>query len=215
MYCGHRVACRQLRHLDTPRVEEGAGADDESVGLLAPNNFEGGIDLAAGIRVEHLDLQSHGPSRRLHVSQRDLGQRSKGWVDQHGHTSCGGQQLAQEFEPLCYQFTPAPIAAIAITAPDICSRSAYRESCGSALQVACYRSPAAWCDALAASANPFSSSVFSVRASPRIKAVRDSLSFKRRSRPECRMPLHLSALRSAEFVEDIELERDVACLLAA
>src|SRR6516164_11107286 len=109
--------------------------------------------------------------------------------------------------------TPHPLvarsrAAIAITAPDICSRSAYRESCGSARQVACYRSPAAWCDALAASANPFSSSVFSVRASPRIKAVRDSLSFKRRSRPECRMPLHLSALRSAEFVEDIELERD-------
>jgi len=25
------------------------------------------------------------------------------------------------------------------------------------------------------------------------------------------MSLHLSALRSAEFVEDIELERDVAC----
>ena len=106
-------------------------------------------------------------------------------------------------------------AAIAITAPDICSRSAYLESCGSARQVACYRSPAAWRDALAASANPFSSSVFSVRASPRIKAVRDWLSFKRRSRPECRMPLHLSALRSAEFMEDIELERDVACLLAA
>src|SRR5215470_2329715 len=70
-------------------------------------------------------------------------------------------------------------------------------------------------DALAASANPFSSSVLSVRASPRIKAVRDSLSLKRRSRPECRMSLHLSALRIAEFVEDIEFERDVACLLAA
>ena len=92
--------------------------------------------------------------------------------------------------------TPHPFAArsraaIAITAPDICSRSAYLESCGSARQVACYRSPAAWCDALAASANPFLSSVFSVRASPRIKAVRDTLSFKRRSRPECRMPLPL------------------------
>src|SRR5215468_960647 len=65
MYCGHRVACRQLRHLDTPRVEERARPDDEGVGLLAPNDFEGGIDLAASIRVEHLDLQSHGASRRL------------------------------------------------------------------------------------------------------------------------------------------------------
>src|SRR5262249_10576487 len=111
MYCGYRVACRQLRYLDTPRVEEGAGADDEGVGLLVPNNFEGGIDLAAGIGVEHLDLQSHGASRRLHVSQRDLGQRSKGWIDQHGHTSCGRQQLAQEFESLCCQFTPEPTDA--------------------------------------------------------------------------------------------------------
>src|SRR6516164_8296582 len=116
MECGHRVACRQLRHLDTPRVEERAGPDDEGVGLLAPNDFEGGIDLAASIRVEHLDLQSHGASRRLHVSQRDLGQRSKGWIDQHGHTSCGGHQLAQEFEPLCYQFTPEPIDTCQVAA---------------------------------------------------------------------------------------------------
>src|SRR5215813_2458612 len=112
MDCGHRVACRQLRHLDTPRVEEGAGADDEGVGLLAPNNFEGGIDLAAGICVEHLDLQSHGASRRLHVSQRDLGQRSKGRVDQHGHTSCGGQQLAQEFEPLATNSPPSQLIPV-------------------------------------------------------------------------------------------------------
>src|SRR5215831_21246641 len=101
MYCGHRVACRQLRHLDTPRVQEGAGSDDEGVVLLAPNNLEGGIDLAASIGVEYLDLQSHGASRRLYVSQRDLGQRRKGWIDQDGHTSRRGHQLAEKFEPLC------------------------------------------------------------------------------------------------------------------
>src|SRR2546429_2968150 len=46
-----------------------------------------------------------------------------------------------------------------ITEPDICSRSAYRESCGFARQAACYRSPAAWRGAFAASANPVSRSV--------------------------------------------------------
>jgi len=102
--------------LDTPRVEERAGADEEGVGSLAINDFEGGIDLAASIRVQHLDLQSHGGSCRVHVSQRDLGQRSKGWIDQHGHTSRCGYQLAQKFEPLCCQFAPEPIDACQIAA---------------------------------------------------------------------------------------------------
>src|SRR5262249_58955125 len=41
-----------------PRVEEGAGADEDGVEFLAPNNFESGVDFAGSIRVEHLYLQS-------------------------------------------------------------------------------------------------------------------------------------------------------------
>src|SRR5262249_2620008 len=81
MCCGHRVTGCQLRHLHAPRVEEGAGADEQSVRSLALNDLEGGIDPTAGLRVEHLDLQSDGARRRLHVSQRDLSQRRKGWID--------------------------------------------------------------------------------------------------------------------------------------
>src|SRR6516164_8762820 len=114
MCCWHRVACGQLHHLDTPRVEEGAGADEDGVEFLAPNNFEGGVDFAGSIRVEYLDLQSYGASRRLHVSQRVLGQRGKSWIDQHGHTTCAGHQLAKEFEPLCRQFAAEPIDACQI-----------------------------------------------------------------------------------------------------
>ena len=59
------------------------------------------------------------------------------------------------------------------TASDICSRSACRESCGSAQQGACYRSPAACRGAFAASADPFPGFVSLVRASQQIKAVSD------------------------------------------
>jgi hypothetical protein len=77
-------------------------------------------------------------------------------------------------------------AVIATTAPDICSRSACRESCGSDRPVACYPSQAAGCGAFAALANPFSSSAFLACAWLQIKVVRQRPSFKRRSPPECR-----------------------------
>ena len=50
--------------------------------------------------------------------------------------------------------------AIPITAPDICSHNASRESCGSDRTIACCRSQVASRGAFLASANPFSSSVF-------------------------------------------------------
>ena len=72
------------------------------------------------------------------------------------------------------------------TALDIYSRNVCREFCGSAQQGACWQSRAACRGAFAASANPLSRSVFLVRASRQIKVVRCQLSFKERSRPECR-----------------------------
>src|SRR5258708_26992116 len=66
----------------TPSVEEGVVADEERVGSLAYNSREGRIDLAAGAGVEDLDLQSHGAGIRCHVSQRRLGIRCLGRIDE-------------------------------------------------------------------------------------------------------------------------------------
>ncbi len=84
---GDRVARRQSGQLDTPAGEEGVAADEERVGPLAHKSCEGRIDLAAGAGVEDLDLQPHGAGSRFHVSQRGLGIRSIGRIDEHGHTS--------------------------------------------------------------------------------------------------------------------------------
>src|SRR6266851_4181872 len=76
--------------------------------------------------------------------------------------SCGGPGRIQNFEAQRSR----------LTAPDICSRSACRESCGSARQGACFRSPAACRDPFAASADPYRGSVSLVHAS-QFKAVKD------------------------------------------
>ena len=98
-----------MDQLDTPAGEKGVGADEERVGPLAHKRCEGRIDLAAGAGVEDLDLQPHGAGSRFHVSQRGLGSRSIGWIDEHGHTSGCGHQLAQEFQPLCRQLATEKI----------------------------------------------------------------------------------------------------------
>src|SRR5262245_40336138 len=59
VYCGDPAACRQEGHLDTPVDEKGAGADKKRIGALAHNSCEGRIDLAAGVRVQDLNLQPH------------------------------------------------------------------------------------------------------------------------------------------------------------
>src|SRR5262249_737035 len=102
---GNPIACRQSGKLHAAADEEGVVANEKSIGSLAHKTCEGRINLAAGAGVEKLDLQSHGASSRLHVSQRDLCVRSIGRVGQQSNTSGCGHQLAQEFEPLCYQLT--------------------------------------------------------------------------------------------------------------
>ena len=92
-----------MDQLDTPAGEKGVAADEEGVGPLAHERCEGRIDLAAGAGVEDLDLQPHGASSRFHVSQRGLGNGSIGRIDEHGHASGRGHQLAQELQPLCHQ----------------------------------------------------------------------------------------------------------------
>src|SRR5262249_10875831 len=102
---GNPIACRQSGKLHAAAGEEGVVANEKSIGSLAHKTCEGRINLAAGAGVEKLDLQSHGASSRLHVSQRDLCVRSIGRVGEQSNTSGCGHQLAQESEPLCYQPT--------------------------------------------------------------------------------------------------------------
>ena len=42
---------------------------------------------------------------RFHLSQRGLGIRSIGRIDEHGNPSRSGHQLTQEFQPLRRQFS--------------------------------------------------------------------------------------------------------------
>ena len=79
---GHPVDRRQKGQLDTPTVEEGAGADKEGVRSLARNTREDRIDPRVGVGVGGMDLQPHGLSSRLYVSQRGLGM--KGRIEKHG-----------------------------------------------------------------------------------------------------------------------------------
>ena len=107
--CRNRVACRQLGQLDTPVGQEGGGANEEGVGSLACKRRERGIDLAAVAGVEDLDLQPLGAGSRFHASHCSLGIGSIGRIDEHGNTNGPGHQLAQEFQPLCSQFSSEKI----------------------------------------------------------------------------------------------------------
>ena len=103
IYRGNPVERRQLDQLDTPAGEGRAGADEKGVGPLAHKSRECRIDLAAAAGVEDLDLQPHGAGGRLDVSQSWTSVSRIGRIDEHGHTSRSGHQLAQEFQPLCRQ----------------------------------------------------------------------------------------------------------------
>src|SRR5262249_57417373 len=59
-----REARCEVDQLDAPGEEEGVGVDEKRVGALARKRCEGHIDLAAGVGVEHLDLQPHGARTR-------------------------------------------------------------------------------------------------------------------------------------------------------
>src|SRR5262249_8001253 len=61
------VECCQLGQLDPSTVQERGDPDEDGIGALATNSFEGGIDLRTAVGVEDLDLQPNGASRRLHL----------------------------------------------------------------------------------------------------------------------------------------------------
>ena len=71
---------RQIDQLNTSADEEAVATNEEGIGPLASKGCEGCIDLAAGAGVEDLDLQPHGASSRVHVSQGSA-RHSWHWLD--------------------------------------------------------------------------------------------------------------------------------------
>ena len=88
--------------MDAPGGEEGVGVDEKRVGPLARKRCEGRVDLAAGVGVEHLDLQPHGARTRCRIPHRGLGRRIMR-ADEHGNASGCRHHLTQEFQPLGHQ----------------------------------------------------------------------------------------------------------------
>ena len=86
---------REQSQLDTPGIDEGAATDEKGVGPVAREGRERRSYLAAGAGVEDLNLQSHGAGGRLDISQRRLGNRCMGRIDQHRDARCPRHQLAQ------------------------------------------------------------------------------------------------------------------------
>src|SRR6476660_799304 len=103
VYCGNRVACRQLSQLDPPVEQERCAADDEGVRSLTHKSSECSIEFKAVAGVENLDLQPHGASNCSDISQYRISAGSIRRIDEHGNTNSSGHQHTQEFQPLCRQ----------------------------------------------------------------------------------------------------------------
>ena len=91
--------------------EERGNRDEHGIGPFTSDAVERGIDLAAGVRVEHLDLQPERASGRFHVSQCDFRYRPTSRIDEDGHTSHAGHQLTQELQLLRRQLDHEKVVA--------------------------------------------------------------------------------------------------------
>ena len=85
-------------------MKNGVAADEEGVGPLAHESCEGRIDLAAGADVETW-ICSPMARAAASTSLTVVSVCGIGWIDEHGHTSGSGHQLAQEFQSLCRQLS--------------------------------------------------------------------------------------------------------------
>src|SRR5262249_7227547 len=105
-----RVARSQEDQLDTSADKKGATADEKRIGSIARKCCEGRIDVLAGAGIKGLDLQTHGARSRVHVSQYGLGVCVRR-IDEHGDVTSCGYELAQQFQPFCYQLVTEKIDA--------------------------------------------------------------------------------------------------------
>jgi hypothetical protein len=110
------VTGREKDQLHTPAGKEDVAADEESVGAVTAKTCEGCIDLPAGAGIEHLNLSARGAGSGPQFLHRRLGTHGIGRIDQHGDTLGCGNQLKQNFQPLCRQFRTDHVDACYIAA---------------------------------------------------------------------------------------------------
>jgi hypothetical protein len=94
------MARHRVDYLNPAAIEQRIPADEKRVGPFAHKTCKSRIDLPAGTGVEDLELQAHSASSQFRAFQRGL-DNGICRIDQHGHTSCSGHQLTQQFQPLC------------------------------------------------------------------------------------------------------------------
>jgi hypothetical protein len=92
-----------MHQFDAPCGEKRVGGDEEAIRPLALHTFKSSIDLTAGVGVENFDLKAHGASSEFYLSQCRLGLGRTGRINEYCDTPNLGEQLAQEFQPLCRQ----------------------------------------------------------------------------------------------------------------
>src|SRR5262245_62101123 len=88
--------------LDAPAREEGIGAEEQRAEPLAHRSRKGRVDFAGRAGVEDLDSKAEGVGRRLDISQRGLGRRSRR-ADERGDACGRGQQLSHQLQALRHQ----------------------------------------------------------------------------------------------------------------
>src|SRR5262245_38780394 len=108
---GDHVARRQHGKLNPSALKKWVRADKERVGPLAPDEFEGRLDLEAGAGIQNLNLKPDGASSRRDIPYGSLGIGSICRVDEHGHATGRRHQITQEFQPLCHHLTTQKIDA--------------------------------------------------------------------------------------------------------
>jgi hypothetical protein len=81
-------------------VKKGVAGNKQGVGPLAAKDCERRVDLATGAGLENLDCEPHGAIGRFPVPQNGFRSQRIGRIDEHGHTSRSGHQLAHKLQPL-------------------------------------------------------------------------------------------------------------------
>ena len=112
---GNPIARRESRKLNAPAREEHVTSDVQGVGVV-PHGGEGCLDLAPGAGVEDLNLQSVRTGGIGYISQRALGSRDIGRIDQHANLDGLRHQFVQKFQSLRGQLIPEEINSCQISA---------------------------------------------------------------------------------------------------
>src|SRR2546429_8170733 len=110
------MARRERSKLHPAAGEEWITAEEKRVGPLAHHGCEDGMDFLASPSVEDLNLQTNGTGSPFDVPQRGLCGRCVGRIDEHGHTSGGGDEVTQEVQPLRRQLAADKVDARRVAA---------------------------------------------------------------------------------------------------